>query len=196
MKRRLINTNMLKPVTMGPNREVMVLLLGLLAVLPPPRAFKHSALVWCWAVKQEKNTDACWLISKICVIGLARKHHPHKAMYAENYSIYISSIKQWRYCYLPLRGGVSCETPYFRFFFPFQSMLIELLVLWTVTSVCFSRNENRGLERASLSCPRPGLLLACIFLILETFRKIILLKKPEHLSTAWLSAGSLHPISC
>lgn len=40
MQRRLINTNMLKPVTVGPNRELMFLLLLLLAVLLPPRAFK------------------------------------------------------------------------------------------------------------------------------------------------------------
>lgn len=89
MKRRLINTNMLKPVTMGPNREVMVLLLLLLAVLPPPRAFE-DCVDWSGAelLTRGKNSDVCWLISKICLIDLGRKHHPHKAMYSENYLIY------------------------------------------------------------------------------------------------------------
>lgn len=84
-------------------------------------------------------------------------------------------IELWNYLFQILVTLLCCLFP--SCYAPITAYF-ELLILCTVASivysyicVCFSFNQKVGLERPSLSCPRLGLLLACVFLVLEASRK-------------------------
>lgn len=58
----------------GPKQGSGVPPLTAVSMLPPPRAFKHCMdQSGAELLSRGKDTDACWLISKICLIDLDRK---------------------------------------------------------------------------------------------------------------------------
>lgn len=88
----------------------------------------------------------------------------------------------------------SCYTPITTYFNQVTDLVNSYMC------VCFSCNQKIGLEGASSSCSRPGLLLACVFLILETSRKSSYWKSQStsvqlccYLQEAYISASALAP---